>query len=272
MTASASEQLRRADFETMTSDEFRAAQRQLSRLSVAFPPLPTRRMAPSARAARVDLRAALRAAARTGGEIMALRHAAPREVVPPLVVLADISGSMSKYSRMLLHFTHLLGQRPGRTLPRVETFVFGTRLTRITPWLRQRDPDVAVARVTAGVKDWSGGTRIAECLAEFNRRWARRVLGSRATVLLVSDGLEHGTAEALDAEMERLHKSCRRLLWLNPLLRFTRFEPRAAGIRTMLPHVDGFLPVHNLDSLEQLVQVMRGGAQPAAGRRRLQPR
>jgi uncharacterized protein with von Willebrand factor type A (vWA) domain len=275
MTASASEQLRRADFETLSSEEFRAAQRQLARLSVAFPPVATRRLAPSsptARAARVDLRATLRAAARTGGEIVALRHVAPREIVPPLVVLADISGSMSKYSRMLLHFTHLLGQRQGRSMPRVETFVFGTRLTRITPWLRQRDADVAVARVTAEVKDWSGGTRIAECLAEFNRRWARRVLGSRATVLLVSDGLEHGTTDVLDFEMERLHKSCHRLLWLNPLLRFTRFEPRAAGIRTMLPHVDGFLPVHNLESLEQLVQVMCGGAQPAAGRRRLQPR
>ena len=189
-----------------------------------------------------------------------MRHTAPRTVVPPLVVLADISGSMSRYSRMLLHFAHLLGARPGRTMPRVETFVFGTRLTRITPWLRQRDPDVAVARVTAGVQDWSGGTRITESLHEFNRRWARRVLGSRATVLLVSDGLEHGPTEALTFEMDRLHKSCHRLLWLNPLLRFTRFEPRAAGIRAMLPHVDGFLPVHNLESLEHLLEVLASGA------------
>jgi hypothetical protein len=158
---------------------------------------------------------------------------------------------------MLLHFAHLLGQRRGRAMPRVECFVFGTRLTRITPWLRQRDPDEAVARVSAGVPDWSGGTRISESLAEFNRRWARRVLGSRATVLLVTDGLEHGTTEELAFEMERLHKSCRRLLWLNPLLRFQRFEPRAAGIRAMLPKVDAFLPVHNLDSLAQLVDLLR---------------
>ncbi len=267
LTASACEQLRKADFETMSIEEFRAAQRQLARLAVAFPAVATRRHAPSSRPGRLDLRATLRQAARTGGEVVALRHAAPRHVVPPLVVLADISGSMSKYSRMLLHFSHLLGQRQGRTMPRVETFVFGTRLTRITPWLRQRDPDVAVARVTGGVQDWSGGTRIAECLHEFNRRWARRVLGSRATVLLVSDGLEHGTTQALDFEMERLHKSCRRLLWLNPLLRFTRFEPRAAGIRTMLPHVDGFLPVHNLESLDQLVKVIEGCAQPPLGMR-----
>jgi uncharacterized protein with von Willebrand factor type A (vWA) domain len=142
----------------------------------------------------------------------------------------------------------------------VETFVFGTRLTRLTPLLRQRDPDVAVAQCTANVKDWSGGTRIAHSLHDFNRLWARRVLGSRATVLLVSDGLEHEAADDLAFEMERLHKSCHRLLWLNPLLRFTRFEPRAAGIRAMLPHVDGFLPVHNLESLEQLLEVLASGA------------
>ena len=128
--------------------------------------------------------------------------------------------------------------------------------------LRSKDPDRAVDDCVRAVDDWSGGTRIAECLAEFNRRWARRVLGSRATVLLVSDGLEHGTTEALDFEMDRLHRSCKRLLWLNPLLRFTRFEPRAAGIRTMLPHVDGFLPVHNLESLEQLVDILRRGVKP----------
>ncbi|MFM7850223.1 MAG: vWA domain-containing protein [Rubrivivax sp.] len=260
LTASASERLQQADFETMTADEFRAALRLLARLRTVFPPVVTRRRAASPRAGRLDLRATLREAGRHGGEIFALRHTAPRTVVPPLVVLADISGSMSRYSRMLLHFAHLLGARPGRTLPRVETFVFGTRLTRITPWLRQRDPDVAVDRVTAGVQDWSGGTRITESLQAFNRRWARRVLGSRATVLLVSDGLEHGPTEALTFEMERLHKSCHRLLWLNPLLRFTRFEPRAAGIRAMLPHVDGFLPVHNLQSLEQLLEVLASGA------------
>jgi uncharacterized protein with von Willebrand factor type A (vWA) domain len=234
--------------------------RLLARLQLAFPPVATRRRAASVQRGRPDLRATLRDLGRRGEDALTLRFTAPRAVVPPLVVLADISGSMSRYSRMLLHFAHLLGLRPGRTMPRVETFVFGTRLTRITPWLRQRDPDVAVARVTAGVQDWSGGTRITECLREFNQRWARRVLGSRATVLLVSDGLEHGPTADLAFEMDRLHKSCRRLLWLNPLLRFTRFEPRAAGIRTMLPHVDGFLPVHNLDSLEQLVQVLAGGA------------
>jgi uncharacterized protein with von Willebrand factor type A (vWA) domain len=261
LAASASERLRQVDFESMSSEEFRAALRLLPQLRRAFPPRPTRRRSPSPRQGRVDLRATLRMAGRQGGEWDALRFTAPREVVPPLVVLADISGSMSRYSRMLLHFAHLLGLRPGRHSPRVETFVFGTRLTRITPWLRQRDPDVAVARVTAGVQDWSGGTRITESLHEFNQRWARRVLGGRATVLLVTDGLEHGPTEALAFEMDRLHKSCHRLLWLNPLLRFARFEPRAAGIRTMLPHVDRFLPVHNLNSLEALLHALQ---QPVA--------
>jgi uncharacterized protein with von Willebrand factor type A (vWA) domain len=260
LTTSTSERLQRADFESMSNEEFRAALRLMARLRAAFPPQATRRRAPAARPGQPDLRASLRDAGRRGGDFDILRFTAPRRAVPPLVVLADISGSMSRYSRMLLHFAHLLGLRPGRTLPRVETFVFGTRLTRITPWLRQRDPDVAVARVTAGVQDWSGGTRITESLRDFNQRWARRVLGSRATVLLVTDGLEHGPTEALTFEMDRLHKSCHRLLWLNPLLRFVRFEPRAAGIRAMLPHVDGFLPVHNLESLDQLLEVLAAGS------------
>jgi uncharacterized protein len=262
MTASASERLRSTDFETMSPEEFRAVQSALRALEVVFPPVRTRRSEASARPGRLDFRATLRAAGRTGGEITELHHQRSRTLVPPLVVLADISGSMSKYSRMLLHFSHLLGQGKGRHVPTVESFVFGTRLTRITPWLRQRDPDVAVAQVTQGVKDWSGGTRIAECLREFNRRWARRVLGSRATVLLVTDGLEHGASAELDFEMDRLHKSCHRLLWLNPLLRFDQFQPRAAGIRAMLPHVDAFLPVHNLDSLGQLMAVLQRPVSP----------
>nr|WP_257799707.1 VWA domain-containing protein [Aquincola sp. J276] len=139
---------------------------------------------------------------------------------------------------------------------RVESFVFGTRLTRTTHLLRQRDPDFAVAQVVRAVQDWSGGTRISACLHEFNQQWARRTLGGRATVLLVTDGLEHGHTEALRFEMERLHKSCRRLVWLNPLLRWQGFEPKAAGIRTMLPHVDRFVPAHNLESLEQLTRLL----------------
>jgi uncharacterized protein with von Willebrand factor type A (vWA) domain len=252
LTASSDEQLRRADFETMSIDEYRAALRALARLHVVFPPLPTRRRESARRPGRVDMRATLRSAARQGGEFVAPRYSRTRELVPPLVVLADISGSMARYSRVLLHFAHLLANAH----PHVESFVFGTRLTRLTPWLRGKDPDLAVARAVAGVQDWSGGTRIAECLREFNRRWARRLLGGRATVLLVSDGLEHGAAAELGFEMERLAKSARRLLWLNPLLRYSGFEPRAAGMKAMLPHVSACLPVHNLNALEQLVQVL----------------
>jgi uncharacterized protein len=159
---------------------------------------------------------------------------------------------MSRYSRMLLHFAHLLAQADAR----VESFVFGTRLTRTTRLLRSRDPDQAVAQVVRAVHDWSGGTRITDSLRDFNRHWARRVLPGRATLLLVTDGLEHGDTQALAFEMERLHKSCRRLVWLNPLLRYERFEPRAGGVKAMLPHVDRFLPVHNLASLEQLAQLL----------------
>jgi uncharacterized protein with von Willebrand factor type A (vWA) domain len=260
LTFNERELLRKADFETMTADEWRAAQQLLKRLTPLFQPIRTRRSerAPGpGRQARVDGRATLQALARHGGELWQMRWRRPAERPAPLVVLADISGSMSRYSRMLLHFTHALGHAELR----VESFVFGTRLSRTTRALRQRDPDIAVQRVVRDVLDWSGGTRITACLHEFNQRWARRVLSGRATVLLISDGLEHGTpddprCEQLRFEMERLHKSCRRLIWLNPLLRFEAFQPRAAGIRAMLPHVDQFLPAHNLQSLETLARVL----------------
>jgi uncharacterized protein with von Willebrand factor type A (vWA) domain len=167
---------------------------------------------------------------------------------------------MSRYSRMLLHFAHLLSMAGSH----VESFVFGTRLTRITRALRSRDPDLAVAQVARAVDDWSGGTRITSCLHDFTQRWARRVLCGPATVLLITDGLEHGDTRALSFEMDRLHRSCKRLVWLNPLLRFDRFEPRAGGIRAMLPHVDHFLPTHNLESLAQLIDLLADApARPA---------
>jgi uncharacterized protein with von Willebrand factor type A (vWA) domain len=251
-TVSDNEVLRKADFDTMSADEWRAARRALAQMRWVFEPLPTRRGERSLRAGRVDWRATLQTMARHGGELGEMRWRRPRPLPAPMVVLADISGSMSRYSRMLLHFAHALGHAEAR----VESFVFGTRLTRTTRLLKSRDPDVAVAQVVRAVEDWSGGTRITTCLHEFNQRWARRAVSSRTTVLLISDGLEHGDTRALSHEMERLAKSCRRMIWLNPLLRFDRFEPKAAGIRAMLPHVDRFLPVHNLDSLERLVHVL----------------
>ncbi len=260
------ELLQKADFETMSADEWRDAQRLLHQMALLFEPITMRRSQRAAQPGRLDGRATLQALARHGGEVWQLHWRRPREQPAPLVVLADISGSMSRYSRMLLHFTHALGHADAR----VESFVLGTRLTRTTRALRQKDPDVAVARVVRDVQDWSGGTRITACLHEFNQHWARRVLSGRATVLLISDGLEHGTpddprCEHLDFEMERLHKSCRKLIWLNPLLRFDNFQPRAAGIKAMLPHADLFLPAHNLQSLRALGQVL------AASPRALRP-
>jgi uncharacterized protein with von Willebrand factor type A (vWA) domain len=259
LTFNEREVLRKADFDTMSADEWRAARRAMAQMRLVFEPLPTRRSARANRPGRADWRATLQGMARHGGELWDMRWRERRTRPAPLVLLADISGSMSRYSRMLLHFAHALGHADAR----VESFVFGTRLTRTTRLLKSRDPDVAVSQVVRAVEDWSGGTRITTCLHEFNQRWARRTLDSRTTVLLISDGLEHGDVKALAFEAERLAKSCRRLIWLNPLLRFDKFEPRAAGIRAMLPHVDSFLPAHNLESLEQLVQVLSRRDAPA---------
>jgi uncharacterized protein with von Willebrand factor type A (vWA) domain len=241
------EQLRKADFDTMSTAEWAAARRTLATIAPFFAQLATRRDAPSMRGSRLDLRALLRESARRGGEIAEL-----------LVVIVDISGSMSRYSRMFLHFMHaLVGSREAADY-RIHAFVFGTRLTNITRQLRNRDPDEAIAEVVRAVDDWSGGTRIAACLHEFNRHWARRVLSGSPTVLLVSDGLEHAAIDELGREAERLAKSCRRLVWLNPLLRYEAFEPKARGVRALLAHVSSFLPVHNIESLERLAETLAG--------------
>lgn len=245
------EQLRRRDFETMTAEEWAEAKRLVANLRPFFETRPMRRRQRAARG-RIDWRASLRAQGRSA-DAAPLRFQRPRERVAPLVVLADISGSMSRYSRMLLHLAHgLANPAERRRAPRVHSFVFGTRLTPISRLLAQRDPDLAVAAVSQAVADWSGGTRLAECLHQFNKHWARRVLGSDATVLLITDGLAHGDAEALAFEAQRLRLACRRLVWLNPLLRFEGFEPRAAGVKALLPEVSLHIPAHNLASLEAL--------------------
>ncbi|HEY0955644.1 MAG TPA: VWA domain-containing protein, partial [Roseateles sp.] len=205
-------------------------------------------------------RATLRAEARH--EPAPPQRERPRSRATPLVLLVDISGSMGRYSRVLLHVAHgLLNPGPGlRERPTIEAFVFGTRLTRITRQLQGRDPDAALAAAAAAVPDWAGGTRISHNLRAFNRDWARRVLaGGTATVLLVTDGLERshdGDTPDLAREAERLRLSCRELLWLNPLLRFDGFEPRAAGVRALLPQVTRHLPVHNLDSIDHLLDAL----------------
>lgn len=252
LTWSDAERLQAIDFEQMTSEELAAAKLMIQRMRLAFPPLPTRRSKPAHRGHRIDGRATLRQALKTGGDLMPLAYKAPRLRPPPLVVLCDISGSMGHYSRLLLHFVHALTNDRDR----VSAFVFGTRLTNITRALKHRDVDIAVGRASEQVTDWSGGTRIGQCLAEFNRDWSRRVLGQGATVLLISDGLDKDGGDGLGAQVERLRKSCRRLIWLNPLLRYAGFEPRSLGIRAILPHVDEFRPVHNLASLTALSEAL----------------
>jgi uncharacterized protein with von Willebrand factor type A (vWA) domain len=247
------EQLRKADFDTMSAAEWAAAQRMLDRLPALNALRETRRTMPAARGRQLDVRAMLRTAARQGGESILPTWRQRRMRPASLVVLVDISGSMSRYSRMFLHFMHALVSGRAAANLRVHTFVFGTRLTHITRQLAARDPDEALAAVVNAVDDWSGGTRIARALHEFNLRWARRVLSNSPTVLLITDGLEHGDTDLLEHEAERLSKSCRRLVWLNPLLRYSGFEPKAAGVVALLPHVDAFLPVHNLESLDQLI-------------------
>ncbi|MGB7542216.1 MAG: VWA domain-containing protein [Burkholderiales bacterium] len=254
LTFSAREVLQHADFETMTNEELAQAKKMIAKLRLPIPEIRTRRFYADPHGARADLRATLRASLRGGSQLIFLRKRSPARRHPPLVVLCDVSGSMSRYSRMFLHFLHAITSDRDR----VTSFVFGTRLTNITRHLRHRDVDVAMTGIADAIADWSGGTRIGNCLAEFNLRWSRRVLGQNAVVLMISDGLDGDVGEGLAAQMERLHKSCRKLVWLNPLLRYEGFEARPAGVRAMLPHVDEFLPVHNVASLVDLARALEG--------------
>jgi uncharacterized protein with von Willebrand factor type A (vWA) domain len=219
----------------------------------------TWRLAPHRRGHLIDIRRTLRASMKGGGDFIDLRFIGPKTKPPPIVALLDISGSMSQYSRIFLHFLHALTD----ARKRVNTFLFGTRLSNVTRALRERDPDDALAACSASVPDWSGGTRIASSLRAFNKQWARRVLTQGAIVLLITDGLERDADDTLAFEIDRLHRSCRRLVWLNPLLRFEGFEARARGIKTMLPFVDEFRPIHNLESLSGLVAALAHGGDRA---------
>jgi len=248
---SAKEVLQEIDFEAMSVEEIAEAKRVIAKLSLPIMDLPIRRFEQNEQGHRVDMRSTLRASLRSCGTIP-LKFKKPQRKHPPLVILCDISGSMSRYSRMLLHFMHAITNDRDR----VHAFVFATRLTNITRLLRHRDVDVALDYVAEGVNDWSGGTRIGACLKEFNNFWSRRVLGQGAITLIISDGLDRDGAESLSWQMERLSKSTRRLIWLNPLLRYEDFEPKAAGIRAMLPYVDDFRSSHNLRSLMELSEVL----------------
>jgi len=259
LTVSDREVLQKKDFAQMTAAEIAAAKDAIARVALPLNMVRTRRLASARRGKLIDIRRTLRASMKAGGAVIDLKYLGPREKEPPIVALLDISGSMSQYTRLFLHFLHSVTDAKKR----VTTFLFGTRLTNVTRAIRQRDPDEALAACSAHVADWSGGTRIASSLREFNKKWGRRVLGQGAVVLLITDGLERDADDTLSFEMDRLHRSCRRLVWLNPLLRFEGFEARAKGVRTMLPHVDELRPIHNLDSMTELVRALSGA--PAKG-------
>jgi uncharacterized protein with von Willebrand factor type A (vWA) domain len=252
LTVSEREILQSRDFAQMTAEEIAKAQRAIARLRLPDDRIDTRRMIVAARGRRIDPRRSFRRSLRAGGAVIDLAYRDVEQKHPPLVALCDISGSMADYTRLFLHFLHALTDARRR----VHTFLFGTRLTNVSRALKSRDPDEALALCSTQVQDWSGGTRIATCIHEFNRRWSRRVLGQGAVVLLFTDGLERDGTDDLAREMDRLHRSCRRLVWLNPLLRFGGFEAKAQGIRAMLPHVDEFRPIHNLQSMDALIRAL----------------
>ncbi len=252
-TYSDRERLQQADFETMTVAEFALAKKLAEELPLPVEPVRRRRHALAARG-RLDLRTTMLRMAHQP-QTLQPAYTRPRSDWPTLVVLLDISGSMERYARLMLHYLHGLTRRHLR----VHTLTFGTRLTNITRSLRHRDPDAALQLADRQVHDWKGGTRIASCLDEFNRRWAQRLLGGNAALLLVTDGLDRDEHGDLGAAAAQLHRHAHELVWLNPLLRFEGFEPRAAGVRALLPHVDRFLPVHNLASLADLRRALRAG-------------
>src|SRR6266481_134296 len=260
LTVSDREVLQKKDFAQMTAAEIAAAKEAIKRLVLSVDEVKTRRLAPHRHGHLVDIRRTLRASLKAGGAVIDLKYLGPRSKSPPLVALLDISGSMSQYTRLFLHFLHAVTD----ARKRVHTFLFGTRLTNVTRALKAKDPDEALAAVAANVADWSGGTRIASSLHAFNKLWARRVLTQGAIVLLITDGLERDPDDRLAFEIDRLHRSCRRLIWLNPLLRFSGFEAKAKGIRTILPHVDELRPIHNLQSMADLVRAL-SAAQGRAG-------
>ncbi|MEZ5714478.1 MAG: VWA domain-containing protein [Paracoccaceae bacterium] len=255
-TMSGEERLRTLDFEQMSTDEIAQAKRMLSKLTLPVKPIPSRRTVASPLGARLDWRRTLRASMRRGGELNRLEMKAPRMRWPNLVVLCDISGSMSQYSRMVLHFLHAVANQKGAGWARVHAFTFGTRLTNITRHLATRDVDQALAAAGAEAQDWEGGTRIGQSLRAFNRDWSRRVMGQGAVVLLITDGLDRDDVEVLEHEIQRLQLSSRRLIWLNPLLRWEGFAPKARGIAAMLGHVDTFRAGHSIATLEELAEAI----------------
>lgn len=245
---SAIERLRQKDFENYSWEEVQEAKRLMAEMRWKLGMRPTRRKAPTQRGSYPDMRRIVRRNLKYGSEMIELTWREIKLKPRPLVIICDISGSMSLYSRLLLHFIHTISNG----LMNVEAFVFGTRLTRVTRQLKRRDVDDAVRDVSKSVQDWSGGTRIGDALHYFNHHWAKRVLGRGAVVLIISDGWDRGESDTLKAEMDRLQHSCHRLIWLNPLLGSPDYRPLTIGMKAALPYIDSFLPAHNLDSLIDL--------------------
>jgi hypothetical protein len=258
LTVSDREMLKSRDFAQMSAAEIAKAKQLIAELRLPDDRIATRRFQAAHAGARIDPRRTFRRSLRGGGASIDLAFRERAEVHPPVVALVDISGSMAEYSRIFLHFLHALTEKRRR----VHSFVFGTRLTNVTRMLRARDPDEALELAGKAAPDWEGGTRIATALHSFNRIWSRRVLSGGAVVLLFTDGLERHLDDELGFEMDRLQRSCRQLVWLNPLLRYEGFAARAGGIRAMLPHVDSFRPIHNLAAMADLCAALS----PDAGR------
>ena len=252
MTYSESELLQGMDFEQMSSDEINKAKKVIAQMNLSIPQVKSRRFKSSSLRRKIDLRQSLKGANKFCGEYIPLRYKSRKDKNPPIIAICDVSGSMSRYSRMLLHFMHVL-----TTLRNdVHTFLFGTRLTNVTRFLRFKDVDEALAATSSAVEDWSGGTRIGDCLKEFNFNWSRRVLGSGAIVLFITDGLDRGGGIGLSKQIKLIQKSSKRLIWLNPLLRYEEFAPKPTGVKAILPHVDEFRPIHSLESMDQLVNAL----------------
>ena len=252
MTYSESELLQGMDFEQMSAAEINKAKQVIAQINLSIPQVKSRRFKSSPLRRKIDLRQSLKEANKFCGEYIPLRYKSRKDKNPPIIAICDVSGSMSRYSRMLLHFMHVL-----TTLRNdVHTFLFGTRLTNVTRFLRFKDVDEALAATSSAVEDWSGGTRIGDCLKEFNFNWSRRVLGPGAIVLFITDGLDRGGGIGLSKQIKLIQKSSKRLIWLNPLLRYEEFAPKPTGVKAILPYVDEFRPIHSLESMDQLVNAL----------------
>ena len=259
LSASESEILQSRDFEQMSESELQVAKKMLKHLKLPVKPIQTRRQQASVSRAHIDMRRTMQNSLRNS-ELIPLQFKRQITRPPAIIVLCDISGSMAQYSRMFLHFMHAMTNNGDR----VHSFLFGTRLTNISRYLRNKDVDLALEETAKAVEDWSGGTRIGFCLKQFNQHWSRRMLGQGAVVILLTDGLDRGEGRELGKQMERLSKSCRQLVWLNPLLRYKKFEPRAEGVRIMLPYVDVFRSAHNINSLAELPALLNPSKAQAA--------